>query len=366
MLEEETEHLARGIGPLRIGVRAGGAAACPGMASALDHPVLKDRLTSSVGMWRATVAPSAGCLALLRRRRGLQTGGSGTAGLGDDLVAIARIDGRVLVAMEHDRRHGPPLPPARPPEGWSGDRASALHGGERGGQILRSARGETGMHANRGIEIGIGRCHNGGRGPSSGEPGNIDPLRVDRVLAHDPAGDARDQRGLAAVTLLVLRLNQFQHLESWRRTPGPGRHEAAMLLGKRVHPRAGGEVVGRLGAAMQHDHQRQRLPVIAARHVELVVAAAGLIAVGSGEELGAVRQGVRCRHAGPANPPSPASRPLPLSRSRKLRSASGMGLGDACRSAARPVPMPVPNAFMAAEPPLFGDLERLRRQVDEA
>ena len=29
-----------------------------------------------------------------------------------------------------------------------------------------------------------------------------------------------------------------------------------MLLGQRVHARAGGEVVGRLGAAVQHDHQR--------------------------------------------------------------------------------------------------------------
>ena len=38
-----------------------------------------------------------------------------------------------------------------------------------------------------------------------------------------------------------------------------------MLLRQQVHARAGGEVVGRLGAAVQHHHQRQGLPVEAAR-----------------------------------------------------------------------------------------------------
>ena len=37
-----------------------------------------------------------------------------------------------------------------------------------------------------------------------------------------------------------------------------------MLLGQRVHARAGGEVVGRLGAAVQHDDQRHRLAAVAA------------------------------------------------------------------------------------------------------
>ena len=164
------------------------------------------------------------------------------------------------------------------------------------------------MHADRGVEIGIGRCHDRGGRPTGGEPGDIDPLRVDRVLGHDLAGDARDQRGLAAVALLVLRLEPVPALgDVGRGRLGRVGDQAAMLLGQHVHPRAGGEVVGRLGAAVQHDHQRQCLPVIGAGHVELVGAAAGLVAVGSGEEPGAVRQGFRCRrrHCQPCQPIQP-------------------------------------------------------------
>ena len=70
-------------------------------------------------------------------------------------------------------------------------------------------------------------------------------------------------------------------------------HEAGVLLGRQVHPRAGGEVVGRLGAAVQHDDQRHRLPMVAAGHVELVGAAAGRVAEALGQELRAVRQARR-------------------------------------------------------------------------
>ena len=75
-------------------------------------------------------------------------------------------------------------------------------------------------------------------------------------------------------------LNQFQHF------PGVGRlrlrgigDEERQLLGKIVHPRAGGEIVGRLVAAMQHHDKRQGLAIIAARDIELVGARAGGIAV---------------------------------------------------------------------------------------
>ena len=162
------------------------------------------------------------------------------------------------------------------------------------------------MHADRSVEVGIGRCHDRGSCPTGREPGDIDPLRVDRILRHDLAGDARDQGGFAAVALLVLRLEPVPALGDVGRG-GLGRigNQAAMLLGQHVHPRAGGEVVGRLGAAVQHDHQRQSLPVIGAGHVELVGAAAGMVAVGSGKEPGAIRQDVRCRRCQPAQSTQP-------------------------------------------------------------
>ena len=52
MLEEEAQHLAAGVGPLRIGVGADGAAACPGMAGAMDHPLLEHGTAVGVGMQR--------------------------------------------------------------------------------------------------------------------------------------------------------------------------------------------------------------------------------------------------------------------------------------------------------------------------
>jgi hypothetical protein len=131
MLKKEAEHLPRGIRPLRISVGAGRAAARPGMTGAVDDPLLEDRLAMGVGMQRTAVGPPAGYLTPLRRCRGLQSGGRGAACLGDDLIAVARVDGHILVAMEHDRRHDPPLFRSRRPAG-RGLRAGgpALHGGE--------------------------------------------------------------------------------------------------------------------------------------------------------------------------------------------------------------------------------------------
>ena len=60
-----------------------------------------------------------------------------------------------------------------------------------------------GMHADRGVEIGIGRPHDGSRRAAGGQPGDVDAPRIDRVVAHDLAGDAGDQRGLAPIALLV-------------------------------------------------------------------------------------------------------------------------------------------------------------------
>ena len=143
-----------------------------------------------------------------------------------------------------------------------------------------------------------------------------------------------------------------------------------MLLGERVHPRAGGEVVGRLGAAVQHDDQGHRLPAIAAGDVELVGAASGLVAVGGCQETGRrpARRRVRAAESVWAAPPVPGSDRPRLIRSRKPRSASGR-----CGRAVPGAPLvgrllaPVPDAC-----PAGGDgcgsrqLDRVRRQVDDA
>ena len=160
------------------------------------------------------------------------------------------------------------------------------------------------MHADRGVEIGVGHAHDGGSRATGRQSGDIDPFGIDRVVAHDLPRDARDQRGLALAMLLVARAEPVPALRGVG-GGGLGRigDETGVLLGERIHPRAGGEVVGRLGAAVQHDDQRDRLATIAAGDVELVVAASGLVAVGSRQKLSAVRHDVgRLRRRAPREP----------------------------------------------------------------
>ena len=176
--------------------------------------------------------------------------------------------------------------------------AGALtHGGECGRKIARDAAGEAGMHTHRGVEIGVGHPHNGGGRASGREAGDIDASGVDRVVAHDLAGDARDQRRFAMATLLVARAKPIPAL---RGIGGGGlfwiRDQAGASLGECIHARAGGEVVGRLGAAVQHDDQGECLPVIAAGNVELVSTVSCVVAVGACKELSTVRHDVGRGH----------------------------------------------------------------------
>ena len=75
--------------PLWIGVGAGGAAARPGIAGAMDHPLLKHGLPLGIDMQRAAVGPPTRYLTLLDRGRGLQGGGRGSTCLGDDRSPFA-------------------------------------------------------------------------------------------------------------------------------------------------------------------------------------------------------------------------------------------------------------------------------------
>ena len=114
-----------------------------------------------------------------------------------------------------------------------------------------------------------------------------------------------------------------------------------MLLGERVHARAGGEVVGRLGAAVQHDDQRHRLAAVGAGDVELVAAAPGVAAEGSRPRTGrrpATARGPAPGRAGqPAQPRRQAAAPVdPLKEAaQRLRQLRQRG---PCQPAGRPQP----------------------------
>jgi len=55
VLEEEAQHLSRGVWALRIGVGANGAASRPSMSGSMDVPVLKDCPPARVGMDSARI-----------------------------------------------------------------------------------------------------------------------------------------------------------------------------------------------------------------------------------------------------------------------------------------------------------------------
>src|SRR5215207_11218963 len=102
VVEEEAHHLAASVGPLRIGVGTGRAAAEPSVTGPVHDPLLKERLSARVGMKRQAVGVPAGGAAVLRLDA--QPVSDGGFCLGDDLIAVDRAHGAVLIAMEHDRR----------------------------------------------------------------------------------------------------------------------------------------------------------------------------------------------------------------------------------------------------------------------
>src|SRR3954447_20939100 len=153
VIGEEAQHFARGIRSARIGVGAGRAAARPGVTGSLDRPMLAQRLAGGIGVDGAAVGSAAGRLTLLDRRPQSRRGRRGLRYHG---LTVARMDGGVLVAMKDDGRdgsgavtsHGCPL----------------AHGGEGGGNVTGGPDGQTGMHPDGGVEVGICGTHDGGGG----------------------------------------------------------------------------------------------------------------------------------------------------------------------------------------------------------
>jgi hypothetical protein len=135
--QEEADHLPAGVGSARVRVGAAGAAAGPSMARAVKDPLLKDLPAGEVELDRAGISHAAWRLAMrhhLGPRRLLPC-------LGDDVVAVARVDGPVGIAMEHDGRYRPsshpsaewsrPRPYRRRPTAYPGPRRKRAPNGRR-------------------------------------------------------------------------------------------------------------------------------------------------------------------------------------------------------------------------------------------
>jgi hypothetical protein len=132
---------------------------------------------------------------------------------------------------------------------------------------------------------------------------------LDTKVAHDLAGDAREQRGLSLIALLIGGAKPVPALRDIRRLSlcRIGDQECS-LLSQMVHPRAGGKVIWRLGAAVQHHHKGQRLFFVATWNIELVPPNSLLIGKDVLSKLCTIGQSNACAiHRGPSQPVKPTS-----------------------------------------------------------
>jgi hypothetical protein len=59
------------------------------------------------------------------------------------------------------------------------------------------------MYADCRVQIVVRCSHDSGSGGSGRQPTNVDALWIDRIVAHDLAGNARDKRRFTSAPLLV-------------------------------------------------------------------------------------------------------------------------------------------------------------------
>src|SRR5690242_12226911 len=104
MLKEEAEHLLRSIGPTWIGVRARSTPTRPRMAGSMDHPLFEHRLSARIGVQGAAVGMPTGHLTTLHLALQVRN----PPRLRDDLIAVARVHRRVMVAVKYNGRDDRP------------------------------------------------------------------------------------------------------------------------------------------------------------------------------------------------------------------------------------------------------------------
>src|ERR1039457_2028566 len=235
------------------------------MTGLVDRPVLDNGaaggvLVDGLGVGVAVGNPSGcGCRLVSQAAVGLRDRLEGVVG------QAVRVDGgnyAVLVAVEDDQGNAV--------DGTGACRRPLVDGRERGGDVVGGATGQAGMNACGGVQVRVGRAHDGRHGSSGGQAGHVDATLVNGVGSQDLPGDPGDEGGFAGALVLVRRLEPVPV------PPVVGDavllrvgHEEGVPLGQLVHPCAGREVVSGLRAAVQHHDQRDLLPGVAGGNVEL-------------------------------------------------------------------------------------------------
>src|SRR5882757_3560469 len=273
MLEEETQHFPGCVRSPRISVGARRAASRPCVPGSVDIPVLKDSAPTRAGMDRAGIGmpssylPAMHLLLCVRRSDRLLK----------NLIAVVWMHRHVAVAVKNNGRDRRPAVRNDP----STRSATLPHGGKCGGHVSGGPAGEAGMDSDRRIQIVVGCCHDSRSGSSGRQSADVDALWINRIVAHDLASDARDQRRFTPAALLVGCAKPVPAFRLVCLAALCGiDHKASLFFCNKVHPRTGGEIVWRLGAAVQHNDQRKRLPLITAWDEEPIGTASRRIAAG--------------------------------------------------------------------------------------
>src|SRR5713101_5916171 len=111
--------------------------------------------------------------------------------------------------------------------------------------------GEARMYTDCRVQIVVRCSHDSSSGRSGRQSTNVDALWINRIVAHDLAGDARDKRRFTPAALLVGSAKPVPAfcpvcLTALCRVG----HKAGLFFCDKIHPRTGGEIVWRLGAAV--------------------------------------------------------------------------------------------------------------------
>ena len=140
-------------------------------------------------------------------------------GLGDDLSPLT---GLTVCRCRRGRRSSATATIATCR--WALGRPPLLHGGEGRRHVAGRAAGQAGMDADRGIEIGIGRAHDGGRRAARRQAGDVDPARIDGESRMTCRVMPAISDGLAPVALLVGGAEPVPaFLTHWRPASAPDR-----------------------------------------------------------------------------------------------------------------------------------------------
>src|ERR1051325_7711746 len=165
MPAKELDHLAGCIGPTRISVGTGVAAAGPSMRCTVYQPQFEQFRVRGIDITGSRVGVTAGPLPLLDVLLQSET----RAELLDDQLGILQVNRLVAIAVKNNGRHERYAACDLPTT------TAGAHRRKGRGHVISGAGGEPGVNADRGVDVGISRAHDRRCGATGGQSGDVHP-----------------------------------------------------------------------------------------------------------------------------------------------------------------------------------------------